>query len=210
MKPIFQQGDLVLFQGDSITDCTRDYLVHDHMGTGYAYIASSLFNALYPSLEVTFLNRGISGNRSKDLVSRWEEDCIDLQPDWVSILIGINDTWRFFDADEKTDVTYFEANYRNILEQVRMRTKAGLILCEPFVLPYPADRKPWREDLDPKIHIIRSLAVEYGALYIPFDGIFAQACVHQDFSYWAKDGVHPTPAGHGLMATHWLKGVQAL
>lgn len=209
MSPIFEQGDVVLFQGDSVTDCGRDRFDFDSLGNGYPYICAALFNALYPQLEVTFLNRGISGNRTKDLVDRWEEDCVDLQPDWVSILIGINDTWRRYDAADETTAQEYEANYRNILEQVRMRTKAGLILCEPFVLPFPQDRKAWREDLDPKIHIVRNLAVEYGAIYIPFDGMFAQAATYQDFSYWAKDGVHPTPAGHGLMARHWLSGVKA-
>lgn len=209
MAPIFEQGDVVLFQGDSITDCGRDRLIFDDLGNGYPYLCAAFFNALYPQLEVTFLNRGISANRSKDLVERWEEDCIDLQPDWVSILIGVNDTWRHFDSDEETTAQEYEANYRNILEQVRMRTKAGLILCEPFLLPYPQDRKLWREDLDPKIHVVRNLAVEYGAIYVPFDGIFAQAATYQDFSFWAKDGVHPTPAGHGLMAKHWLNSIKA-
>ncbi len=210
MAPIFKQGDIVLFQGDSITDSNRDYFDYDHLGTGYPLLCASFFNALYPQLEVTFLNRGISGNRSKDLLERSKEDCIDLQPDWVSILIGINDTWRRYDSDDPTTVQEFEANYRSILEQVRVRTKAGLILCEPFVLPYPQDRMLWREDIDGKIQVVRSLAVEYGALYIPFDGLFAQASALQFFTYWAKDGVHPTPAGHGLIAKHWLKTVGAL
>ncbi len=209
MAPVFEQGDVILFQGDSITDSGRDPFVFEDLGNGYPYLCAALFSAQYPQLEVAFLNRGISGNRSIDLVERWEEDCIDLQPDWVSILIGINDTWRRYDSKDETTAAAYEENYRNILEQVRMRTKAGLILCEPFLLPYPHDRKAWREDLDPKIHVVRSLAVEYGAIYIPFDGIFAQAATYQDFSYWTKDGVHPTTAGHGLIARHWLNSVKA-
>ena len=209
MAPVFHQGDIVLFQGDSVTDCGRDYFAYDSLGNGYPLLCTSFFNALYPQLEVTFLNRGISGNRAKDLVERWEEDCIDLQPDWVSILIGINDTWRRFDNDDPTSKEEFAAHYRTILEKVRMETKAGLILCEPFVLPYPEDRTDWRVDLDEKIHVVRSLAVEYGALFVPFDGVFAQGATMQNFPYWAKDGVHPTPAGHGLMASHWLKAVGA-
>lgn len=209
MEPVFQQGDVVLFQGDSITDCGRDRANPDDLGRGYAYMAASTFQAKYPELGVTFYNRGISGDRAADLVSRWEEDCVALQPDWVSILIGINDTWRWFDADSKTTTEEYEDHYRTILEDVRMKTKAGLILCEPFVLPHPIDRAAWRVDLDPKIQVVRSLAREYGAIYIPFDGLFAQATTKQELAYWAKDGVHPTPAGHGLMAYHWLKAVGA-
>ena len=209
MEPVFQQGDIMLFQGDSITDCGRDRLVFDSLGRGYPLMVAGAFQASNPELGVTFLNRAISGDRSCDLVERWEEDCVAIQPDWVSILIGINDTWRNFDSGMKTETAEFEENYRAILEDVRMKTKAGLILCEPFVLPCPADRLAWREDLDPKIHVVRSLAREYGAIYVPFDGLFAQASAKQPPEYWAADGVHPTAAGHGLMAQHWLRAVGA-
>lgn len=207
MRPIFQQGDLVLFQGDSITDCGRDRQDVGSMGHGYAYIASSLFSARYPELGINFLNRGISGDRACDMHLRWRDDCVALQPDWVSILIGINDTWRFFDSGLRTTTAEYAEHYRAMLEDVRIRTNARLILCEPFVLPTPPDRAAWREDLDPKIHTVRSLAREYGAIYVPFDGIFAQASTRQELAYWAADGVHPTPAGAALMAETWLSAV---
>ncbi len=207
MRPIFQQGDLVLFQGDSITDSGRDRSKPNSLGSGYAFIASSLFSARYPELGISFVNRGVSGDRASDMHLRWQEDCVALQPDWVSILIGINDTWRFFDSGLRTTAAEFSEHYRAMLEDVRLRTNANLILCEPFVLPTPPDRAAWREDLDPKIHIVRSLAREYGAIYVPFDGIFAQASARQELAYWAADGVHPTPAGSALMAEAWLKAV---
>ena len=207
MRPIFVQGDLVLFQGDSITDCGRNRTDPGNLGFGYAYMAASLFSARYPELGVTFLNRGVSGDRACDMQLRWQEDCIALQPDWVSILIGINDTWRFFDSNMRTTTAEFSEHYRAMLEDVRTRTNASLILCEPFLLPIPEDRAAWREDLDPKIHIVRSLAREYGAIYVPFDGIFAQASTRQELSFWAADGVHPTPAGSALMAEAWLDAI---
>ena len=207
MHPIFQQGDVVLFQGDSITDFGRNRQDPANMGTGYAYIAASLFSARYPELGVTFLNRGVSGDRAYEMHLRWQEDCIRLQPDWVSILIGINDTWRLFDSGKRTTAAEFSEHYRAMLEDVRTRTHASLILCEPFVLPVPEDRAAWREDLDPKIHIVRSLAREYGAIYVPFDGLFAQASTRQELAYWAADGVHPTAAGSALMAEAWLSAV---
>ena len=207
MEPVFSQGDVVLFQGDSITDCDRSRSDSLSLGNGYAQMITGLFQAKYPELSVTFYNRAISGNRSIDLVERWDEDCIALKPDWISILIGINDTWRYFDRGEKTETWEFEENYRSILEDVRLNTKAGLILCEPFVLPCPDDRAAWRGDLDAKIHVVRSFAREYGAIYVPFDGIFAQAATRQLPDYWAADGVHPTAAGHALMAMNWLSAV---
>jgi lysophospholipase L1-like esterase len=207
MRPIFAQGDLVLFQGDSITDSGRDRLNPDNLGYGYAFLAASLFSAQYPELGVTFLNRGVSGNRACDMRKRWQEDCVALQPDWVSILIGINDTWRRFDSGLVTTATEFEEHCRAMLDDVRTRTNANLILCEPFLLPTPEDRIAWREDLDPKIHVVRALAREYGAIYIPFDGIFAQYSARQELTYWAADGVHPTAAGAALMAKAWLDAV---
>src|SRR5690349_8764111 len=108
----------VLFQGDSITDAGRRES-SDGMGFGYANLAAAWFSALYPEKRVRFINRGISGNRAADLVARWKADCLDLKPDWVSILIGINDTWRRYDSGDATSVEVYEANYRNILTQTQ-------------------------------------------------------------------------------------------
>src|SRR4051812_13548877 len=94
-----KQGDKVLFQGDSITDCGRNREVATDLGKGYPLMVAAAFGAAYPEMGVTFINRGIGGNRVVDLQSRWQEDCIDLQPDWVSIYIGINDCWRRYDKN---------------------------------------------------------------------------------------------------------------
>jgi lysophospholipase L1-like esterase len=103
----------------------------------------------------------------------------------------------------------YETNYRHILQQSKA---AGmkLIVCEPFLLPVPQDRVAWREDLDPKIAAARRLAREFGAIYVPLDGAFAAAATQQPMERWAPDGVHPTPAGHALIAQTWLRAVQAL
>lgn len=200
----------VLFQGDSITDAGRNRQVETDLGRGYAYIAASLFGARYPEKGVTFINRGISGNRVRDLQQRWQQDCIDLQPTVISILIGINDCWRRYDRNDPTSVEAFEAGYRDILTRAAEQTKARLVLMEPFVLPVPPDRKAWREDLDPKIQVVRALAREFGAVLIPLDGLFAQAATKADPAYWAHDGVHPSPAGHALIAEAWLSAVTPL
>ncbi|GHO84727.1 SGNH/GDSL hydrolase family protein [Dictyobacter formicarum] len=210
MEPLLKQGDTVLFQGDSVTDAGRDYNNPYHLGSGYALMAAAWFQALYPARAVHFLNRGISGHRTIDLTLRWQKDCLDLHPTWVSILIGINDTWRAFDQNDRTPVEAYEANYRQLLDSVKAKLDARLILCEPFALPVPPDRKDWRADLDPKIAVVHKLAQEYGALLIPFDTIFAEAATQWDAAFWAADGVHPSEAGHALMAQHWLRAVQAI
>lgn len=206
-----EDNAIVLFQGDSITDAGRSREDDNDLGRGYASMIAAWFNALYPEKNVRFINRGISGNRVKDLVERWEKDCIQLQPTWVSILIGINDCWRRYDSNDPTSVEEYEAGYRNILENIKRNIKgAKIILLEPFVLPVPEDRKQWREDIDPKIHVVRALAREYNTLFVPLDGIFAQASVSAEPAFWATDGVHPTPPGHALIANHWLKAVKAI
>lgn len=199
----------VLFQGDSITDAGRSRLDDADLGRGYAAMVAAWFSARYPERNVRFLNRGISGNRSRDLCARWQEDCLDLKPTWVSILIGINDTWRRYDSDDPTPVEDFEANVRAVLDRTRSNVQAHILLLEPFVLPVPEDRRAWRVDLDPKIHAVRRLAREFEADLIPLDGLFAAAAVHRDPAFWLPDGVHPTPAGHALIAQAWLRAVGA-
>ncbi len=206
---LIKDGSVVLFQGDSITDCGRSKENTSDLGGGYAMMAAALFGALHPDLNVRFINRGISGNRVKDLAARWQQDCIDLKPDVVSIFIGINDCWRRYDRNDPTPAEQYEAGYRSILEQVRAKTAASVIILEPFVLPWPEDRIRWREDLDPKIDAARRLAREFAAAYVPLDGIFASYAVVKQPQFWAADGVHPTKAGHAVIAREWLKAAGA-
>ena len=199
----------VLFQGDSITDAGRSRQNDGDLGQGYPAMVAAWFSALYPEKHVRFLNRGISGNRARDLRDRWQRDCLDLGPTLVSILIGINDTWRRYDSHDPTSAEVYEANYRAILEATRDELQADIVILEPFSLPVPADRAGWRVDLDPKIAVARDLAREFGATYIPLDGLFAAAAVKREMGFWLPDGVHPSPAGHALIAQAWLRAVGA-
>ncbi len=210
MTPIIEDHATILFQGDSITDAGRSRENLADLGFGYPALIAAWFSALYPEKKVTFINRGISGNRAADLRARWKEDALDLKPTWISILIGINDTWRRYDSQDPTSASAFEENYRSILDSTRRSSRAHLILCEPFLLPEPADRATWREDLDPKIAVTRQLAREYQAIYVPLDGVFAAAAALREMPFWLPDGVHPTTAGHALIAQAWLKAVKAL
>ena len=203
-------NDRILFQGDSITDCGRDRNQPHALGGGYAMMAASFLSAMHPQLAPLFFNRGISGNRVGDLLDRWQADCIDLQPDVLSLYIGINDVWRRYDRNLPTSREEFEQKYRILLERTfEALPKVRLVIIEPFVLPVPADRVAWREDLDPKIDVVRHLAREYRASYVPLDGIMAAASTQQPPAYWAPDGVHPSPAGHALIAQAWLRAVGA-
>ena len=202
-----QQNDTVLFQGDSITDAGRDRSNPNDLGKGYPLMVAAQLGLKFPELNIRFLNRGISGNRVVNLQERWQEDCLNLKPDWVSVYIGINDTWRRYDNNDPTSLEKFKEGYRDLLVQTKQKLDARLILIEPFVLPVPEDRKAWREDLDPKIQAVRELAAEFDALLVPLDGLFAAAASLREPAYWAPDGVHPSPAGHALIAEAWLKAM---
>lgn len=184
----------IVFQGDSVTDFLRDRANPNSLGDGYV----SLVAKDLPE-EWTLINRGISGNRVYDLEARWQEDCLDLAPDLVTILIGINDTWRRYDSNLESPIPEFEACLQRISQQA-VDAGAKLILLEPFLLPIPEDRIRWREDLDPRLQAVRRVARTYASALIPLDGLFNAATCHTAMHELAYDGVHPGPAGNRLIA----------
>jgi lysophospholipase L1-like esterase len=187
-----------VFAGDSVTDCGRR---DDPAGLGDGYV-KNLYDVLGAG-RPRIVNSGISGNRAVDLVARWDADVLEYEPDLVSVLIGINDTWRRYDEDDPTSTEEFEASYRELLEPVTAR----LVLVEPFLLPVKAEQRAWREDLDPKIEVVRRLATEYDALLVPADVEFNRQALTVGATTLADDGVHPTAAGHRLLAELWRRTV---
>ena len=202
---IIQPNDRILFTGDSITDCQRVRDQEKHLGFGYAAFIAARLRAYLASPDLQIFNRGISGNRASDLLARIEPDLLALKPTVVSILIGINDVWRRYDSNSPTSAEAFEKNYRAILEKISHELDARVVLLEPFLLHVPADRYAWREDLNPKIDVVRKLAVEFHAELIPLDGLFAKMATQAPAAFWANDGVHPSDAGHALIAEAWLE-----
>lgn len=196
----------ILFQGDSITDAGRSRENPHLLGSGYPKYTAELISAKWPLIPFEFINLGISGNRAENLVARWEADAIAVQPDIVSILIGVNDTWHRAANRDWMPHEYFEECYRNILTQLKEKTKAKIILLEQF-LCFTDDKSYFRCDLDPKIQITRKLAREFADAFIPLDGLFAAASVGVDPKHWAGDGVHPTAAGAQFIAARYLEAV---
>lgn len=204
-----QPHNKILFIGDSITDVGRQRADTLDLGTGFPLLVAAQLQAKYPHYDLTILNRGIGGDQLHDLKNRWEEDCLDLTPDIVTILIGINDVW--FAIDERKEPTAaelekFEEDYRYLLKTLAHRTDARVVLMEPFVLPYPKDRQNWRKHLDPRIQIVRRLADDYHAVLVPLDGILnAKGIVTDHQIYTGDDGVHPTLTGHAVIADAWFE-----
>ncbi|WP_344080535.1 SGNH/GDSL hydrolase family protein [Luedemannella helvata] len=200
-------GATVLFIGDSITDAGRDRANPHDLGHGYALIAAARFSARHPRLGVRFVNRGIGGDRVRDLRERWTEDCLDVNPAVVSVMIGINDTWRRFDSGEVTSIEDYERDYRAVLTAAREVRTASFVLIEPFLLPVTDAQHAWRADLDPRIAVTRRLAADFGAALVPADGLFARAAADVGPYPWTTDGVHLTPAGDALLAEEWLHAI---
>lgn len=199
----------ILFQGDSVTDAGRDFSDYHKLGPGYAGYAAEEIRRMFPDQSFEFINLGIGGQRTGDLMARWQTDCVDLQPDLVSILIGINDTWRRFDSDMPTSAAQFESNYRSLLEDIKTKTHAKILMLEPFLLPVWPRTAFWRFDLDEKIQVVRKLAREYADAYLPLDGLLA-AHLEQEPSYWTVDGIHPNEAGAKLIGSLYANAAAAL
>lgn len=202
---LFDKNSVIVFQGDSITDANRGF-EPEGLGQGYARMCIRALEALFPDYSLTCYNRGISGNRIPDLVGRWDEDCIDLKPDLVSILIGVNDTWHSHGIGfGGTSNEEFEKGYREILEKTK-KAGAKIIMIEPFALHHAVFAEDWRDgDFNHKIMITRKLAAEYADAFLPMDGIYYENALKYKPDQISEDGVHPTALGHRILAEEWLK-----
>ena len=205
--------DTVLFQGDSITDGARsreNTPEQDHfpLGMGYANIVAARLLSERPKDELKILNRGISGNRIVDLDARIRCDIINLKPNVLSILIGVNDTWHEFGSQNGVSVEKYERVYRSLLTEVREACpNVRFVLCEPFVLPCGVVTDEWVPDVAKRGAIARKLAAEFDAPFVAFQEMFNEALKEAPAEYWAPDGVHPSVASNHRMAELWWKTV---
>ncbi len=204
----------IVFQGDSITDAGRDRSAEGAndpaaMGMGYALLAMCRWLAERPRPNARFYNRGISGNKVLDLSHRWQEDCLELQPRVVSILVGINDLWHKLDGAFDGSPHDYERDYEALLDRTRgALPEARLVVGEPFVLKTGVVDERWFPEFEERRAIAEDLAKRHGATWVPFHQTFLRAvAVGTDPAHWAEDGVHPTPAGHYLMADAWWRAV---
>jgi lysophospholipase L1-like esterase len=214
--PMICAGDVLLFQGDSITDTGRNRGIEgpnrlDAMGRGYAFISACRVLARQPDRGLRIFNRGVSGDRIIDLPSRWDRDCLSLQPTVLNLLVGVNDGSKCHRQDvpeEGVPTEDFGRVYRQLLKQTRAALPdTRLVICEPFAIEPAWITPAAREDLVVRQRMVRQLADDFGATFIGFQAVFNDACRQAPPAYWSEDGVHPTLAGHGLMARAWLAAV---
>ena len=207
--PAFRDRDTILFQGDSITDGNRGRSLDPNhiLGHGYAFIIAAKYGAAFPERNLNFLNRGVSGNTVPDLANRWQKDTLDLKPDLLSILIGINDN------DRHLPIEQFEPDYDKLLADARVANPSiRFVLCGPFGLPVggrKANYDAWMEQISQRRQIVERLARKYQAPFVDFQPVFEKACRRAPAEHWIWDGIHPTYSGHQLMADEWVRVVRA-
>lgn len=199
----------ILFQGDSITDVGRntDRGSTISMGQGYPLLVDARLSVKYPQ-QFQFLNFGISGNRIVDIYSRIKADFWNHQPDVFSLLIGVNDVWHEVGHHNGVDARRFENVYRMLIDDtLRELPNLKIIAMEPFVLPGTATtglEDYFRTEVSARAEAVRRVAGEYQLIFLPLQKLLDDACALAPASYWLSDGVHPTPAGHQLIADAWI------
>ena len=208
----------ILFQGDSVTDAGRTAVSYENLGRGYPIFAAGRLLVSHPDKKFKFVNRGIGGNRVVDLYQRWKVDCINLEPDVVSILIGVNDTWHETAFRNGVEPDRAEKVYRELVGWTRQALPAAkLMLCEPFMFTLSqagagykigetwSGRDEWRAEMDVRSAFTRRIAEDFGCVFVPFQSVLDAALEKAPAPYWLGDGVHPTTAGHSLLADAWIK-----
>ncbi len=215
-KTELKKGSVILFQGDSITDEGRkkDILEPNDtraLGRGYPAHAAGMIMGDHPELELKFYNRGISGNKVPDLAARWKADCIDLKPDIMSILIGINDIWHTFafGTNYQGTIADYEEGYRQLIKDaLSAKPDTRVVICEPFTT---RDEK-FKSKVDGKTPadfaaVAKKIADDLKLTFVPFQSEIDKACKAAPGNFWLWDGIHPSQPGHALMAQVWRRAV---
>ena len=213
-KSLIKKGSVVLFQGDSITDAGRSREEaskannYKALGRGYSWIAAANMITEMPDHDLKIFNRGISGNKVHQLAKRWEKDCLSLQPEVLSILIGVNDIWHSLNGNYDGTVATYESDYRKLLKRtIKSLPNVKLVICEPFVLRCGAVTDKWFPEFDKFRAAAKKISIEFNARFVPFQSMFDKATAIAPPEHWAKDGVHPSSNGSALLAHFWLKSV---
>ena len=209
------KDDVILFQGDSITDAGRkkdsaDANAANALGSGYAMIAASELLYQYADKNLKIYNRGISGNKVYQLAERWDKDALDLKPNVLSILVGVNDFWHTLVNGYKGTIKTYRDDLKTLLDRTKEKLpEVKLIIGEPYALTgiKSVDEK-WHPAFDEYRVAAREIANSYDAIFIPYQNIYDKATQEAPGVYWTADGVHPTLAGAHLMAHAWLEAVK--
>ena len=203
----------ILFQGDSITDAGRVREDETNVGRGYPILVKAKLGLENPG-KYEFVNKGISGNRVVDLYARIKSDIINLKPDVMSILIGVNDVWHEIARENGVDADKFYKIYDMLIEEVKTALPdIKIMIMEPFVLNASATQENWEEfntEVKKRAQMAKKIAKKYNLPFIELQKGFDELTKKEEPSYWLKDGVHPTEMGHEYIKNQWLEAFKIL
>jgi lysophospholipase L1-like esterase len=206
---------VILFQGDSITDSGRNkedtgFNTARNLGSGYPMLAGAAILNKYEALNLKIFNKGISGNKVFQLAERWDKDCLELKPDVLSILIGVNDIWHKLNGTYNGTAEIYRNDYIALLERtMKALPNVKLIICEPFAVKgVKAVDDKWYPEFFDYQKAAKDIAKQFRATFIPLQSVFDEAQKRAPGSYWTGDGVHPSLAGAQLMAKAWMKALE--
>lgn len=196
----------IVFFGDSITDCERDRNDKTSLGNGYVKVLADKLRPIYPDMDIELYNKGISGNEVCDLLARVNSDVIDLHPDAVVMMIGINNTIHRFKYGKELNFKQFEQDLCALIDALKA---AGIVVIflEPFLLPAP-DKKRMRPVFDKELEIIRRVCIEKCDEFVAYDEMFNGLCESRSYTEYSEDGVHPTFKGSNLIANTSIKAIR--
>jgi lysophospholipase L1-like esterase len=210
-RPLIERGDTILFQGDSITDAGRkrdkagDANSFGAMGNGYAWLAATQLLVDSPGQQLKVFNRGISGDKVYQLADRWQADCLDIKPNVLSILVGVNDFAHVHKWKGEGSVEKYEADYHALIKRTKdALPEVKLIVCEPFILVVGLVDESWVPGFAKYREAAQRVADQAGAVFVPFQTMFDHAAKIAPPAHWAADGIHPTMHGAALMAHWWV------
>ncbi len=211
---LIQPNSKLLFIGDSITDCDRQRPIAEAegnaLGNGYVSLVNALLGASHPEYRIRVVNVGSSGNTVRELEERWQTDVLEIKPDWLSIMIGINDVWRQFDTPLQTEGHVNIREYENTLERLILKTRPvlkGLILMSPFFIE-PRTADPMRAMMDDYGNVVKTLALKHQAIFVDTQAAFNNILKTMHPMSLAWDRVHPGLTGHMVLARAFLNSIE--
>ena len=201
-----KQNSSIVFIGDSITDAGRLEAAHSPFGYGYVHFVAYRLLAKYPEYNLDIINTGISGDTIRDLNYRWERDCLNHEPDILSVLIGVNDVFRQYTGslDAAVLLDEYQVTYKRLLSLVKRKNNCRLILIEPFMF---CDDKanPAYKSLQQYIHAVRALAEKFDAVLVPLQELIDEKVKKVPFEKFSDDMVHPYVWAHAWIAQQWFE-----
>lgn len=199
-----KKNSTILFQGDSVTDGGRNRNDENSLGNSYV----KYVNDYLKENNIKIINRAISGNKVNDLIDRFQKDFVECKPDYIFILIGVNDTWHNYPNQKPTNI--FKIEFELLLNKIKNEINVPVIILEPFIIGYKEQYTCMRGDLLTKVDEIRKLARKFNCEYITFENDFASILIHEDEELYSVEGIHPLEKGHKLIAEKIFNNIEII